>query len=211
MFLAIALTLSARPLITVDMDTSKAPDLAPWAKGEAKLMVKWYPKITKILGAPAPRITVHVVFDPAYNGVAATGGHDITVSPTYLRAHMDDKGFLIHELVHVVQGYPQYHPVWLVEGIADYVRFGFYEPKTYLYPPKPTSSYTNSYRVTARFLIWLKNRYGVKYIAHISQALKADTYTPAIWSDKTNESLDQLWSDYEAHPSIGQKPPMPKM
>ena len=35
----------------------------------------------------------------------------------------------IHELCHVVQSYPNGNPLWVTEGIADYVRWAIYEKK----------------------------------------------------------------------------------
>jgi len=39
---------------------------------------------------------------------------------------------IVHELVHVVQAYPENRANmgWLAEGIADYIRFWKYEPQT---------------------------------------------------------------------------------
>jgi len=57
--------------------------------------------------------------------VAATAGDRITGSVQFFKAHPDDLGAMIHETVHVVQHYQRRrnNPSWLVEGVADYVRF----------------------------------------------------------------------------------------
>lgn len=66
---------------------------------------------------------------------------------------------LSHELCHVIQSYPNYKAGWLVEGIADYVRFFQFEPETKIAPPDPKKSkYTDSYRTTAAFLDYVHAR-----------------------------------------------------
>jgi hypothetical protein len=59
----------------------------------------------------------------------------ITISGKWITEHPDDLGMVIHELVHVVQGYPnsRHKAGWLVEGIADYIRWWRYEPEA----PRP--------------------------------------------------------------------------
>ena len=47
----------------------------------------------------------------------------------YFKANPDDIGAMVHETVHCVQLYRgRGNPGWLVEGVADYVRFFKYEP-----------------------------------------------------------------------------------
>jgi hypothetical protein len=59
-------------------------------------------------------------------------------------------------LAHVVQQYKtRGNPSWLVEGIADYMRWFHFEPPTHR--PKlrnpVTAKYTDSYQTTAGFLV----------------------------------------------------------
>ena len=43
----------------------------------------------------------------------------IEAAADWFKKRPEDTGALIHELAHVIQSYPKYYPVWLVEGIAD--------------------------------------------------------------------------------------------
>ena len=78
----------------------------------------------------------------------------------YFKDHPDDIGAMVHETVHVVQRYrTRNNPGWLVEGIADYVRFYKYEPGK-LRPLNPNrAKYDGSYKVTAQFLAYLSDKY----------------------------------------------------
>ena len=61
--------------------------------------------------------------------MAMAGGGRITGSTKFFKAHPDDLGAMIHETVHVIQRYrSRNNPGWLVEGVADYVRFFKFEP-----------------------------------------------------------------------------------
>lgn len=124
----------------IESDTTDAPDLKEWAAKAEALCREWYPKFAIALGAEESRLPkkIKVVYDSKYDGVAATGGDTITVSPKWVRDHPDDIGFMLHELTHFQQAYPQYDPVWLVEGISDYVRWLCSRRKTSVRSPIPT-------------------------------------------------------------------------
>lgn len=127
--------------VSVVIDTSGAPDLEPWAKESKALVESWYPTIAGLLKSEGfePRGKVTLVFSDRLKGVAETSGARITISADWVRRHPEDKGMVIHELTHVIQSYPPSRDGWLVEGIADYVRFFRYEPGTTLKirdPPK---------------------------------------------------------------------------
>jgi hypothetical protein len=73
---------------------------------------------------------VKVVFKKNMDGVAYTSNKTITIAADWVKKHPDDYGMVVHELTHVVQSYkrPGRGTGWLVEGIADYIRFFQYEP-----------------------------------------------------------------------------------
>ena len=75
--------------------------------------------------------------------------------------HLDDIGAMVHETTHIVQQYrTRNNPGWLVEGIADYVRFFKYEPGKIGPTSRPKwPHYDGSYRVTAAFLQYLTTQY----------------------------------------------------
>lgn len=169
--------------------------------GEANKVAKaWYSRICALLGvSDDSKEPIELVFDFDYDGVAATGGHKITISAKYVAKHPGDIGMVIHELCHVVQGYPKYDPVWLVEGIADWVRWFNFEPIER--QPKPTAAKAiarASYRTTAAFLDWCQGKYDPKLIQKLDAALRTATYQEGIWKDLTSRSLDELDAEWKA-------------
>ncbi len=151
---------------------------------------------------------VRIVVTYGYGGVAATSGAGfgsdpktpvIEVSAKYALAHPDDLGMIVHEMVHVVQSYPKYDPVWLVEGIADYVRWFYYEPADKRPHPNPAKvTARDSYRTTGAFLFWASNKYDVNLVPKLNAALTTNTYQESMFKDSTGKTLDELnleWLD----------------
>lgn len=152
--------------------------------------------------------SVRLTIDPAYNGVAATGGSSVTCSASWLVGHPSDiDGCGTHEFMHVAQAYTTgERPGWAVEGLADYARYkyGLYNSAAGWSLPAYSSSqhYTNSYRVTARFFVWLENRVRSTILNELDDAMKAGTYSSSFWTARTGKTVDQLWADYGANPTL---------
>ncbi|MHB8636262.1 MAG: basic secretory protein-like protein [Fimbriimonadaceae bacterium] len=196
-----------KPLV---VDAATKQKLEELAKTYQQVAIDNYPLIIKTLhleGKPAPTKTVRIVLTYAYGGVAATSGTPqgprIEVSARYALAHPDDVGLIVHEMVHVVQSYKHYNdadvPGWLVEGIADYVRWFFYEPLSQR--PHPTAAQADarkSYRITAAFLFWVSNRYDADLVPKLNAALQANTYTEGLFKDLTGKTLDELNAEWKA-------------
>ena len=183
----------------IKVDVSQIETLAKFAKQAQKVADTWYPQIVKTLGADASKLPkrVTIVIDLEADGVAGTSGDKIVVSTRYVAKHPDDLGMIVHELVHVVQAYPKYDPVWLVEGIADYVRFYEYEPISKRPSPNPAKvNYKDSYRTTASFLDYAATRYDKELIRKIDKALKDGTYTPELFEKATGKNLAQVNAEW---------------
>lgn len=151
--------------------------------------------------------TVHFLIDTAYSGVAATGGSQVRFSAAYYQAHPNDIDVVTHEVMHIVQNYPQYKPVWLVEGIADFARYIFGVDNANagwsLPDYSPDQHYTDSYRVTARFLVWLENHKDKKIVDQLDKSLRNESYyNKDVWKNVTGKTLDQLWEEYTVNPSL---------
>ena len=167
---------------------------------------KVYPQLRKDFN-PLADSTVNFVIDSAYKGVAATGGGRVVYNPDWFRKHPGDIDVVTHEVMHIVQNYGRSGgPGWLTEGIADYVRFkyGVDNPGANwsLTPFKETQSYTNSYRITARFLEWLETHGNKGLVRKLDASLRSHTFTPEIWKTETGKTLDELWSGYSANPAL---------
>jgi hypothetical protein len=189
------------PAVEVLVDTSGAPDLAAWAEVARRLIVEWHPRIADMLKTEGftPATEVKLVFDKDMKGVAHTSGHTITISASHVRKNPRDYGVVVHELVHVLQRYPRSDKDtgWLVEGIADYVRYYRFEPKTPLPRIDPTrASYRNGYKTSARFLAWIERKHDKAIITKLNQALRNGDYRPETFEEWTGKNLDQLWEEF---------------
>ncbi|OUJ73441.1 basic secretory protein-like protein [Hymenobacter crusticola] len=149
---------------------------------------------------------IKFVVDPSYKGVAATGNGIATYNPQWLKDHPEDIDVVTHEVMHVVQAYPPNSVGWLTEGIADYVRYVYgvnnVKAKWALPDYKEGQSYTNSYRITARFFAWLEKNVRKTLINELDAAARAGTYSPEIWKQKTGFTLDELWHTYTQNPTL---------
>lgn len=165
-----------------------------------------YPTLAKEYNPKTLR-EVKFFIDTAYKGVAATSNGVIVFSPAYMSKHPGDIDVVTHEGMHVVQNYGRsVGPGWLTEGIADYVRykFGVDNPGANWTLPalKPEHSYKNSYRITARFFVWMEDKVKPGIIKTIDKQLRDHTYTVESWNKLTGKSLDELWAAYVQNPSI---------
>lgn len=170
-----------------------------------KTFFEVYPKLAKTYN-PRTAKQVAFVIDTAYKGVAATSDDKVAFSAAYMKKKPQDIDVVTHEVMHIVQAYGQTDgPGWLTEGIADFVRYKFGVDNAgagWSLPAfKPEQNYTNSYRITARFLDWIERKKTPGLVKTLDAAMRNHTYTADIWQAKTGKSLDQLWAEYAANPN----------
>ncbi len=197
------------------IDTSDAPDLKEWTRASlAPTLQEWYPKIVHYLaseGYSAPkRFTIK--FSNDYRGVAATTGTHIVGASDWYRKNASGEavGSMVHELVHVVQQYGKRPlkegatspPVWLVEGIADYVRWHQFEPqgRGASIDPKRAESvrYDGSYGISAHFLDWVMKKHGAEIVPRVNALLRQGDYSEAFWKQQTGRTLEELGEQWKA-------------
>jgi hypothetical protein len=187
--------------VRVTLDTAEVPELADWADQARRLVVKWHPLIAEMLKSDGftPPAEVKLVFKKDMKGVAGTAGTTIFIAADWVKQHPEDTGMVIHELTHVIQSYPKYDPPWLVEGIADYVRFYHFEPRTKLPRIDPAKArYQDGYQTTAQFLAWAERKYDKALVAKLNRALRQEKYKDELFQTYTSRSLDQLWAEFVA-------------
>lgn len=214
---------------SIAIDTSAAPELTDWVEHRlAPVLVVWYPKIVALLpsaGFTAPAAYSIVVQKPeAYsvivqkmNGVAYASGTKVFVSETWIQDEMDGEaiGSIVHESVHVVQQYHPNAPSWLVEGIADYVRWFQFEPQSHgadivwmqKLGPRPGDAcsivipctdgkfsprYDASYRISANFLNWVTVNYDRNLVTELNADLRQGKYTREFWKRHTGKTVTEL-------------------
>jgi hypothetical protein len=200
----------------ITIETTEAPDLTEWARRElAPVVRKWYPKIVKMLpseGYEAPT-RVSIVFSASMRGVAATGGTRVRCAASWFRRELqgEAKGAVVHELVHVVQNYgmarrtnpnPSRTPGWLVEGIADYIRWFLYEPQTHgaEIPERNISGarYDGNYRISANFLNWVTKTYDKDIVRKLNAAAREGSYSDEMWAKLTGHTVEELDVQWKA-------------
>lgn len=192
------------PAFVVDLqEVPDSPAAAAWAAQAQALCTQWYPVVCRFLATegwtPPKQVTLAFAAEQAAPG--ATAGTTIRISVPWITAHPDDFGMVIHELAHVVQAYPQSAntPGWLVEGIADWVRWWKYEPESPRTPiDRAHASYRDGYRTSAAFLAWASARYDRRLPQMLDRALRTGTYSDALWEQATGKGLDPLWAEFVA-------------
>lgn len=201
----------------IALDTTETPDLTEWAHKELAPVVKqWYPKIVKMLaseGYEAPT-QVGILFSANMQGVAATGGTRIRCAASWFRQNLqgEAKGAIVHELVHVVQNYGLARrnnpnaartPGWVVEGIADYIRWFRYEPETrgaeITARGIDLARYDGNYRVSANFLNWVATAYDKDIVAKLNTAAREGRYREDLWKEATGRTVQELGDEWKAN------------
>ncbi|MBC8103408.1 MAG: hypothetical protein H7Z41_12585 [Cytophagales bacterium] len=191
-------------------DLGGATDLAAWADRAEKQMEAFWPDTAALLYSDkfiTPNsVNVRYRGGPDVTPVAATGGGVMTVNVKWCREHPEDTGLTVHEMAHVVQSMSTYNPVWLIEGIADYIRWIKFEPENHT--PRinvQTASYKDAYRTTATFLAWCELRYDSALTTKMNRAIRSGTYRPELWTRFCGKDADTLWAefvvDYKADPA----------
>ncbi|MFN0019502.1 MAG: basic secretory protein-like protein [Pirellulaceae bacterium] len=188
---------ASQPRVVIKVDVTDAPDLAEWAEKAKKLCETWHPIIGDLLGIKDPPVYREVTLRfGKMRGIAATTKNTVNISAEFVRQHPDDFGMVLHELTHVIQAYPTYDPVWLVEGIADYVRYWHCEPGEREFAITEKSNYTDSYGTTARFLAWVAVTKDSRIVRKLSQALRDGKYKEEMFRDATGKDLKELWREF---------------
>lgn len=191
------------------VDTSASPEFKAWVEQKVAPMIQtWYPRLVEMLpsqGFEAPA-RFSIVFDPAMQGVAATGGTRIRCASGWFRQNLKGEalGALFHEMVHVVQQYGRAPrrpgatrpPGWLTEGITDYLRFFIFEPETkgaeITARNFSRARYDGSYRVTANFLNWVSAQHGQDFVPKLNALIREGRYSEQTWKDLTGKSVEEL-------------------
>jgi hypothetical protein len=195
---------------SITIDTSAAPDLTDWTEHKlAPVLADWYPKIVAML--PSPGFTAPSAFSVTVkpmDGVAYTTDTKIFVSEKWIQDQMNGEaiGSLVHETAHVVQRYNGHEPSWLVEGVADYVRWFKYEPQSHgadivwmrTLGDDFSPRYDASYRVSANFLNWVSENYDSKIVMELNAELRAGKYTDDFWKRHTKKTVQELGDEWKA-------------
>jgi len=165
-----------------------------------------YPRLVGDFNTKAAR-EVRFKIDTAYHGVAATGGGNVVYDPVWFAKNPGDIDVVTHEVMHIVQGYGRsVGPWWITEGIADYIRFRYgidNEGAHWKLPEyNERQKYSDGYRVTARFLLWIENKVKRGSVKALDAALRDHSYTEDSWKQITGRPVDELWTAYSKDPVL---------
>lgn len=183
--------------LAVDPEVEQLED---WGEQAAQLIREWHPRLVNLLPSEgfAPPQKVFLRIKHSAEGVGATSGNRISISSGWIEKHPEDFGLVIHELVHVVQRYPRGKPMWVTEGIADYLRWAIYEGKSAeRFPrPKATRGYEKGYQVMGGFLLWLETGRNPGIVGTLNAAMREGTYEAKLFTTEDGRTLDDWWAEY---------------
>jgi Peptidase of plants and bacteria len=186
----------------VTVDVSEVPELKDWGDKARGLVQQWHPKIAQALQSDGftPPSAVKLVFKKDMAGVAYTSGKTITIAAAWVQKHPNDYGLVVHELTHVVQSYRRAgrDTGWLVEGIADYIRFFQYEPGKLGPINARRARYDGGYRVTAAFLAYVTEKYDKEIVRKLNAALRAGAYKEDLFKECTGKAVKELDEEWRA-------------
>lgn len=202
----------------VEVDLTDDPAAKEWAEAAKGLVEVWYPKITELLatdgrdpltgaqkGKPfEPPKTIRLVFKKDLNVPAHASGGTITINGKWIAQHPDDLGMVVHELTHVIQSYGGRRvPGWLVEGIADYIRWWRYEPELHAGPGRTKvnpdkAKHTDSYRTTAMWLAWVSRKYDMRLVPALDKAMRDGEDPLPLFAKVTGKEPEVLFQEFLA-------------
>lgn len=199
------------------VDSSKVPEYAKWAREELQpALESYFPSIVRLLDGEKPVLpdgVCTVVLEHKLKCPAYCVGGKFCLSMDFVRQFPHEaKGACVHELAHVIQDYrprpgraQPYRgaPGWIVEGIADWVRWLNYEGEK---GRKRAEGYALSdrafdagYRVSAVFLDWVAKKYNRDLIVKLNKISREGRYDEVgTWVELTGKRLEVLageWRD----------------
>lgn len=186
----------------IELDAKAAPDLQVWGERARDLATAWFPHVCQLLstGDFKPPKRMRFVFREKQGAPAYCAGDEISFSVDWVRAHPEDFGMVIHEMVHVIQAYPAnaFGAGWVTEGIADWVRWWRFEPEAMRWPRDVSrSSYRDGYGTTAYFLAWAMRKYDARLIPELDLAMRKAEDPADVFVRRTGKKPDELWAEFQ--------------
>lgn len=186
----------------IRFDTTEMPELRTWVRNTLMpICNEWYPRIVAALPSEnfeAPT-DFSIIFERGMRGVAYTSGKDVHCAGAWYVENRDGEaaGSVVHELVHVVQQYPRRsnkRPSWLVEGIADQIRWFQYEPIEKRRKINfDRSNFDDAYFPSAAFLDYIVQNIDADVVSKMNAALRQGRYSDDLWQKWYAQTPQQIW------------------
>lgn len=196
----------ACPPIVVDLKDS--PEMKEWGDKAKALATEWFPHLCQLLSTQdyTPPKEIKFSFRKGQDAPAWASRDEISFSVDWLKRRPDDMGIVIHELTHIVQAYPRnkVDTGWLVEGIADYIRWWRYEPEAGA--PRinfATAKHTDAYQTTAYWLAWVSRKYDKRLVPALDLDLRKGVDPNPTFERITGKKPEDLWLEFKA--AVGPK------
>jgi len=173
----------------------EVPDIHNYAMKVAKICEENFPKIKEKLKNENTSPPLKIIFKKDLNYAGQVEGRVIYLSSSWFQENPDDFGAIIHEMAHFFQQYPSPEPIWLTEGIADYIRYylGFESPWSYPHCGPGSEHYTSGYWCSAAFLKYVERVYDPDIITKLDKVLRERSYKDSLFEVYTGKSLEKLW------------------
>ncbi len=189
------------PPITVDL--SESPESEAWAEEAKKLAASWWPHLCQLLSTQefTPPKSIKFMFRKKQDAPAYATRNEISFSVDWITKHPEDMGVVIHELTHLVQAYPanKADTGWLVEGIADYIRWWRFEPEALNHRINwDKASYKDGYGTAAWLLAWAGRRFSMGLVPALDSRLRKGEDPYPVLERVTGMTMDDLWKEFRA-------------
>jgi hypothetical protein len=131
-------------------------------------------------------------------GIAYSHNGEIHASSAYFARYKKGDlryeilGVLYHEATHLWQSGGK---SWVIEGIADYVRFrsGYFPVSN----RHPGGKYDSSYQITGFFFDWVEGKQP-GFVYRLNQRLGKEKFSEAWIAELTGKDVQTLWTEYQA-------------
>ncbi len=164
-----------------------------------------YPKLIADFN-PNAKKKIYFIIDPAYEGAAYAWGEVVVFGFNYMEGNPKDGDVVVHETMHhIQQDYKGSVPSWLVEGIADNVRYhyGIDNPDPWtLQEYKPEHNYDGSYGITGRFLLWIETHKNKNFVKELNNALIKGTNYNDFFIQSLGKNIQDVWNEYAKNPAL---------
>lgn len=199
------------------LDVSDSPDSEEWGKAAVGVAETWFTHIAQLLATDGrdpmtgeqvteawqPPEEIKIVLKPDIGAPAYASGNTITIDSNWVKSRPDDLGIVIHEMVHVIQAYPgsDHKPWWLVEGIADYLRWWRFEPELHTGPGRTRinperDNFDSGYRTTGMWLAWCSRKYDMRLVPALDLAMRRREDPVPLFQEITGKTAEELWAEF---------------